>query len=626
MLDVKKAACIILLIAMPLSAFARQNGADKKTPADNAAKQTVEKKQTLDPLQQKVLSVLDQLLELRKGFADDNLRIMIQAQVADMLWNYDEPRARRMFEGAFQEIASAKLPERSTAAPYNGPDSLYTIRIDVVRLAGQRDPALATKLAESAADQPLDVDPKFAGSGYRRYSERTVLQERLAFSLAQQDPQRAAQVVASLIEKGNINNLTALLSTIRFKDAKAANELFIQALAKAKLGQPSFADILSLARYLFQHFGQGIISFSSTTEKSNLYAHTSIDPAVIEQFLDLAYTVVTRRFDAAMTNSEGVRLNARSSLDYTLPKLLAPYFDRYMPDRAAAFRARVEEAARRVPLEEQQYLVMSEPGTVQELVTRADAFADRQAKDSLYDRAIALATLAGDFDQASAIINKMSDGLSRTNAQENLRIRMYQKRDREAGEALEKGDFDKAEAIIAELSEPRQRFMFLGSLIGQLSRGKDKARAIRLFDEAKQQVARVENGIERAEQMMKLASIATSLDENRGFEEMELAIKEFNRAGFAPELNKYQEIEIAGESGQKVVNINTGLNVLLNAREFHWFGSRDFDRTLMLAQQFQMKEASAIAQLAACRGALVKFQSMTPRKPLARDADKTKQQ
>lgn len=618
MLDVKKAACIILLIAMPLSAFARQ---DKKIPADQPTKQTVEKKQTLDPLQQKVLSVLDQLLELRKGFADDNLRIMIQAQVADMLWNYDEPRARRMFEDAFQAVEPTRNSERSTAALYNGP----TIRIDVVRLAGQRDPALATKLAESVADQPLDLDPKFSGSGYRRYSERAMLQERLAFSLAQQDPQRAAQVVASLIEKGNINNLTALLSTIRFKDAKAANELFTQALAKAKLGQPSFADILSLARYLFQHFGQGIISFPSTTEKSNLYAHTSIDPAVIEQFLDLAYTVVTRRFDAAMTNSEGARLDARSWFDYLIPKLLAPYFDRYLPDRAGAFRARVEEAIRRVPPEEQQYLVLTEPGTVQELVTRADALADARAKDTLYNRAIALATDTGEFDQVPAIINKMSNELNRTSAQQSLNIRMDQKRDREAGEALEKGDFDRVEAIIAESSNSRQRFMFLGTLIGQLIGGKDKARAIRLFDEAKQQVARVENGIERAEQMMKLASIATSLDENRGFEEMELAVKEFNRAGFAPELNKYQEIEIAGESGKKVVNINTGLNVLLNAREFHWFGSRDFDRTLMLAQQFQMKEASAIAQLAACRGALMKFQSMTPRKPLARDADKTKQ-
>ena len=609
--DVKKAACIILLVAIPMSAFARQNDADKKSPA----KQTVEKKQAFDPLQQKALSVLDQLLETRKGFADDNLRIMIQAQVADMLWSYDEPRARRLFEDAFQAVESAKTSERSTAAPYNGPDSLYTIRIDVVRLAGQRDPALATKLAESASDQPPDIDPKFAGGGYRKYSERAVLQERLAFSLAHQDPQRAAQVVASLIEKGNINNLAALLSTIRFKDAKAANELFIQALAKAKLGQPSFVDITSLAHYLFQHFGQGIIRFSSTTEKNNPYAHIPVDPAVIEQFLDLAYTVVTGRFDAAMTNSEGARLDARSLFDYLIPKLLVPYFDRYLPDRAGAFRARVEEAVRRVPPEEQQYLVLTEPGTVQELVARADALADARAKGTLYDRAVALATEAGEFDQVPAIINKISDGLSRTNAQENLRIRMYQKRDREAGDALQKGDFDRAEAIIAELSEPRQHFMFLGSLIGQLIRGKDKARAIRLFDEAKQQVARVENGIERTQQLMALASIATSLDENRGFEEMELAIKEFNRAGFAPELNKYQEVEIAGESGKKVVKINTGLNVLLNARELQWFGGRDFDRTLMLAQQFQMKEASAIAQLSACRGALAKYQSRIPRKP-----------
>ncbi|HKS40582.1 MAG TPA: hypothetical protein VJX74_08185, partial [Blastocatellia bacterium] len=498
--------------------------------------------------------------------------------------------------------------------------SHYPMQTNVIRMAGQHDPALATKLTESVVDQPPDIDPK---SSYPRYSERALLQEQLAISFAQQDPKRAVRAAAPLIEKGNIYKLAFVLSIIKIRDARAANELFIQVLAKAKLGQPSFEDIQAMAMYLFPYFGQGVIRFSSAASASSPYAHIPLDIGVIEQFLDLAYTVVTRRFDAPMTNSEGVRLNARSPLDYTLPKLLAPYFDRYMPDRAAAFRARVEEAARRVPPEEQQYLLMSEPGTVQELVTRADAFADTQAKDSLYDRAIALATLAGDFDQASAIINKMSDGLSRTNAQQNLNIRVDQKRDREAGDALERGDFDRVEALIAEVSNPRQRFMFLGSLIGQINRSKDKARAIRLLDEAKQQAARVENGIERTQQLMTLAGIATDIDENRGFEEIELAIKEFNRAGFVPELDKYQEVEAAG--GKKPVKINTGLNTLLNVREFQWFGSRDFDRTLMLAQQFQMKEASAIAQLAACRGALAKFQSMTPRKPLARDADKPKQ-
>ncbi len=621
MLDVKKVACFILLVAIPLSAFARQTGADKKSSADQPSKQAIEKKQTLDPLQQKVLSVLDQLLETRKGFADDNLRIMIQAQVADMLWNYDEPRARRMFEDAFQAVESAKTSERSTAAG----DSRYIIRTTVMQMAGEHDRALAAKLTESITDQPPDIAPKLASSDSSRYSERTLLQRRLVLYLAQQDPRFAAQMAAPLIEKSSINDLIWMLREISRRDPKAANELFTQALAKAKQGQPSFEDIMALASYLFNYFGQGVIRFSSVASTSNLYAHIQIDRAVIEQFLDLAYTVITQRLDAAMTNSESARLDARSFYDYLIPKLLVPYFDRYMPDRAVAFRARVEEAFRRVPPEERQYLALTEPGTVQELLNRADAVADMQAKDALYSRAVALATLAGDFDQASAIINKMSDGLSRTNDQENLRIRMYQKRDREAGDALQKGDFDKAEAIIAELSDPRQRFMFLGSLIGQLSRGKDKARAIRLFDEAKQQVARGENGIERTEQMMKLASIATSLDENHGFEEMELAIKEFNRAGFASELNKYQEVEIAGEGGKKVVKINTGLNVLLNAREFQWFGGRDFDRTLMLTQQFQMKEASAIAQLSACRGALVKFQSMIPRKPLPREADKTKQ-
>ena len=615
--DVKKAACILLLVAIPLSAFAKQNGADKKSPADNAAKQAAEKKQTLDPLQQKVLSVFDQLLELRKGFADDNLRIMIQAQVADMLWNYDEPRARRMFEDAFQAIESSRLSERIDM-PYTGANTHSLIRFDIIRLAGQHDPALATKLTESVVDQPTDIDPKLANSGYRKYSERTLLQERLAMSVALQDPQQAAQVAALLIEKGNINNLTTLLSTVRMKDAKIANELFAQILAKAKLGQPSSEDIRAMAFYLFQYFGQGVIRFSSATNTSNLYAHIPIDLAVIEQFLDLAYTVMTRQLDAAMTSSEGVRLNVRSSFDYTILKLLAPYFDRYMPDRAVAFRARLQEAIRRIPPEEQQYLVMAEPGTFQELVTRADALTDSWAKDALYSRAVMLATIAGDFDQASVIVNKISNEMSRVNAQQNLRIRLDQKRDAEAWKALEQSDFDKVEAIIAEISDHRPRFILLSVLIGRLIENKDKARATRLLDEAERQAAGLENGIERAKRMMALADVASNIDENRAFEVMELAIKEFNRAGFAPEWFKYQDVETA--SGKKFEKANIGIGTLLSVRDFQGRGRADFDRTLMLTQQFQMKEAMAIAQLAACQGALMKYQQAVPRRPPPRES------
>lgn len=131
----------------------------------------------------------------------------------------------------------------------------------------------------------------------------------------------------------------------------------------------------------------------------------------------------------------------RSMLDYAIPKLLVPYFDRFMPDRAPAFRARVLEALRRVPPEERQYLVLTESGTVEELLSRADAIADPRLKDTLIQRAVFQASYGDDFEQASALIERLSNEGGRSNARNILRQRMDEKRSNDAWSALNKGDF-----------------------------------------------------------------------------------------------------------------------------------------------------------------------------------------
>lgn len=103
-----------------------------------------------------------------------------------------------------------------------------------------------------------------------------------------------------------------------------------------------------------------------------------------------------------------------------------------------------------------------------------------------------------------------------------------------------------------------------------------------------------------------LAGISARVDRARGFEKMGLAIEEFNRAGFAPEWEKYQVIETA--AGITTKNLSSGLSGLLEDGDFRWLGQTDLDRALTLAEQLQMKEASALAQLAACRGMLSKIQ------------------
>ena len=591
---VKKTACILLLITTPLLATAAQNVPARKPSTELSAS---EKAQPRNPLLQKITSVLDQVLEAQKSFQDETLRIMIQAQVADMLWSYDEPRARRLFEDILQ--VSERLADQGTSAPQVGGVSPYAAHTEVIRMIMPHDSDWATRLVESRGELASDLKSRSIGKN----RQRTGLQLQLGFFFARQDPQHAVLAAKPFAENGDLNSLMMLWGIIRFKDARAADDLLIQALAKVKLGQPSFEDIRTVALNVFPSFGEGVLRFSPDASKRDPLAPANSGSAAVEQFLDLAYDVTTRRLNAPLTGTDVARLDARSMLDYTIPKLLTPYFDRFMPDRAPAFRARVQEALRRVPPEERQYLVLTEPGTIKELLSRADAIADPRLKDILTQRAVLQASNSRDFARAAAMIEGLSNEGGRSNARNTLRQRIDQKRSDEAWSALNKGDLDKAEALAAEISDWRSDALLVRSLVGQLSR-KDKPRAARLLDEYERRAAGIEEPSERALRLMQLAGAASNIDRNRGFEEMKRAIVEFNHAGFVAELERYRDNESVGGTGSPAARVNIGLGALLNDWDLYWLGRTDFDRAVALTQQFQMREATALLQLNVCRGAL----------------------
>jgi hypothetical protein len=588
---VKKVACIFLLLTTSLPSTAAQTTPAKNPSAEQAPS---EKAQPGNPLLQKIISVLDRVLEAQKTFADESLRVMIQAHIADILWSYDESRARKIF-GDILPVAE-KLTGQDLPPPQVGV-SVYSVRTQVIRLILPHDPEWATRLVESRGE--ISTDLKTRSTGKNR--ERTLLQLHLAIYFAQRDTQRTALTLKPFAENGDFNNLMLLLGMIRSKDAKAADDLFLQAVAKARLGQPSFEDIRKCASYVFPSFGDGVLRFPADGGKRDPLTSANSDPAVVGLFLDLAYDVVTKRLDATLTDSNTARLDARSMLDFAIPKLLAPYFDRFTPERAPAFRARLQAALLRVPLEERQYLVLTEPRTVEELVSTAEGTSDTRLKDTLIQRAIFRASSSDNYEQAEALIERLSSESGRLGARNMFRHTIDEKRSKEAWSALNNEDLDKAEALAAEMSDWPADGLLLKSLIGRVSH-KDKPRAARILDGYQQKAAGIEERTERALRLMQLAGVAVNIDSNRGFEEMTRSIEEFNQAGFVPELERYRD-PVRPRMGNPA-KVNVGLSGLLGNWDLYWIGNTDLDRGLTVTRQFQLKEAAAIMQLNACRGAL----------------------
>ncbi|MFY9554011.1 MAG: hypothetical protein WAV47_04745 [Blastocatellia bacterium] len=601
---VKKTACILLLVVTPaLWAAPLQKATNKPASGDQQSRSIEPKGQPLDP-KKRILSVLDQQLEAQKMFADENVRIAVQTTIADMVWGFDEPRARRLLEEAFQSIANIRIDERGRAGGLS-----YNVRYLVVRTIATRDPAMALRLLQTI-EIPLNIDPKLTaiGMGNGLYVERARLQNDLAMYILMGEMRtgelrHSIQALKPFVDRGDLPRLISFARQIRVKDATAADEIFSQALAKARLGQPSFDDIRHLSWYVFPNLGEGIFRYSD--KKVDPFETTPISAELLEQFLDLAYNAVIRRLDAALTNAEEGRLNVRSSLDYSLPKALAPHFDRFTPEKAAALRARIAEAARRVPPEEQPYLALSEPG-IEALVSIADKLTDARIRDALYQNAATRAKYSGDLDRAAAIIEKISNEIYRSAQRDELRSQLDNNRIQQTYKAFEAKDLDKAEKLIGEITDQRQRLYLFGSLIVGGWIQKDRTRAVSMLDDAERRASGIDNPIERAWQLKMLAGITARIDRDRGFEKMGLAIEEFNRAGFVPEWEKHQVIETP--AGVSIKNVYSGVSGLLDDRDFNWLGQTDLERALLLAERVHLKEASALAQLAACHGKLSRIQ------------------
>jgi hypothetical protein len=598
----KKAACLMLMCVAPLVASARQGGPDKKTSADQQAKTSPEKITTLDPSDQHILAALNQLCDSQQSFSDETLRIVMRLRIADMMWTYDEARARNLFKEAFEAFARAQAanPEFSTSKFPHRPVAGMVAQSIVAR-----DPALAARLAESLRDD---------ASNNQSWES---LRYQLAQILAMKDYRLALQVLKPIADSGNVATLVPLLKQIKMRermanrgkpDAKGADDLFIRAFEKVRLGQPSLEEIRQLASYLFPSFENGVLVYPARTDNVDRFKPIPMDDAVIRQFFDMAYKTVSSRLDASTGKSD----DALSFFDHTMINLMLPYFDRFIPDRAATIRAIAEEATRRASQADQPNPPMEEWGTVQELLAKAEGIADSEQRDRLYQRASTMAIFNRNLDQASTIIEKISNEKVRDNQRENWNIRSNQFYPEDAARAVDKADFDKAETLIAGIQDPYVRIRAFGYLIAGLFQ-QDRPRAIKMLDEAVRAAAKIENRIDRSRRLMGLAGIAARIDASRGFEEMKLAIEEFNRAGFASE---WEKGESPAEPGRGKTRVNIGLSPLLDDESFYQLGSADFERALAVAQRIQLREASALVQLAACRGALSKHQPAALARPI----------
>ena len=593
---------LVLSLSLPLAA---QNPAAKAPAREKAAGPApkvegsgAEKVLTLQ--QQHALALLDQLFEKAKDFKDEQAKVKVQGQIADALWDYDEPRARRQFEDAFRAIEAIKA-EKETPFAMTSPKT--QLRHELLRLLSPRDPELVEKLVKSVpstAAKTNSVFDLFTGS----QSEQSSLLLELASELASTDPQRAAQMAQSSLKGGVSPMLLSVLGIIRTKEPALADGLFSQALVAAQrnTAQPT-ASLMWLASYVFPNFGNFMGISLQAPDRDTGATLPPPNPALIQQFLNFAYAAIMQPANAApasATDAEGQQMAmARGTMDYMTAQQLLPFFDQHQPDKAALIRNRLNQLTNNLPDEARPMLenlfgASNRSNSVQDLLNRAEKETLPQQKDMFYMMA-AMRASQDDADQALSIVEKMSTDMARSAIGSSIRFQA-------ALGAASKGEVDAAYRYAKDLPSQSQRALIFSQLALKLLDNHDLARAIEVLNDAEKLIGKGEDGPEKARALVDIAAAMTRIDHLRGFEVMRTAVDAINRTNFdAP-----RPTGLGAMNPSAIMNTALGLDSLDFDKSLPELARKDFHRALLLAQAIEKKEISVPAQLAVCRGVLSK--------------------
>jgi len=260
--------------------------------------------------QERALQLLDHLLGISKGFNDETFKIRVQAQIANLLWNYDQERARRYLDESFRginSIAGAGADEKDRSRR-----RLETrhLRSEVLRVLVRHDADAADHLLNSLVEHA--AEPGTPSPGGVSEGERALISLELGSLLADSQPRRAVQLINNSLNSEISAQFVLTLWSVQQKDPALAEEVFANALSVAET-DATHADrnICFLAAYLFGDFneGGGTAIWGEDDTAGQITAKLVPGPsrasaALTERFLNFAYDNVMQTQRATQTGTE----------------------------------------------------------------------------------------------------------------------------------------------------------------------------------------------------------------------------------------------------------------------------------------------------------------------------------
>jgi len=563
--------------------------------ASATASQSQEKAQAVAPSsscsRDSALAIIQQQIDLSKTFDNDVRRIAVLLRAADLIWPYQQEKARATFTEAF-DIAARNFKEKGDKPVNEGrlivgvPDQRYTVITAIAR----RDPVWAGKLSKQVLQEEADEARDKAAKDARQDAHTGEKLLGTANALLTSDPAAALSFATSSLSYPATLSIPFFL--FKFSDIdKGAADHFYQASLSAYARSP-MNQFLYLSSYPFAH-NREVGEMPSWT----IYAvPPGLKPNPLLERLFMQ-TLLTRARDLVQNpvpTDSGARWSDASQIFMALTRLEAEVAAS-LPDLSPALQESKGNISALLTQKDHERTVdtLADPPPKKSFDEQIEA-GDRQADATRREAQIGMAILNAPESESLETIEAAAAKIDDLALRAKLLSSVYFDR---AQRALKEKRLDDARRLAAKIDSLDQR-AFLYSRIAtesmKLTRNDTQARE--MLEDVLNAMAKAPNTEVTARAQLAVAYLYSSFDPSRGVAVLGDAVKTINRIESIDLSSDRVNQRIEGKGFGRYSSLQSpGFSPETAFREI---GKVDFDGTLYLASNLADKSLRAMTSLA----------------------------
>lgn len=569
------------------------------TPIFAQVSQTEDQQKARQELEKKALAELDEIITDGQTFRVAQNRILIKAVAANLLWKYDETRARSLIKDALGSLQELAITGEDGPERYRRRNEYAQLRASIVQAAAAHDARFARDLLRQTRPAP-SAESKTDYGPDDNYLERQ-LESELTAQIVETDPKQALEMAEENLKKGFSTDILRPLVSLQEKDREAATKLAGDVLTKLRTENlATNAEAANVALGLLRLTIKKTEPDAKTDSKADSQQETKkTEPPLLDEQgqRDLIEMIA----DAASSSSP------RQSEFIMMLQPMMSEIERLAPARAAQLRRKVSPGQRPTVSENDISLVdadsassedprlLIQNGTAEEILAAAPK-APPEMREYAYQMAATKFSEQGEVERARKIVSE-----NITNPSE--RKRLLADIDRQAlALAATQGKVEETRKLISTLRNNEERAGALSQLAMALFEKGDQKSALKLLDEAREMVTGRARNPKQLMAQLAVARAYSAVEPSRSFPILESVIDQLNDlvaagavlANFLDEdgeMMKDEEIKIGSLNG--IVSSSA----LQYAGEVIELAQKDFDKTMTAANRFERPELRVMAHL-----------------------------